>query len=134
MRLWVLLALTCQLAGCGDDPVDPNCPVQIVCREEGRCTAEGGRCVAASAADCRSLSEVCYRFGRCTPDGENGCIVGSDADCQVSSVCTIYGGCHAKDGRCVALTDADCAASSGCQQYGWCTVNTEGECVKVGGD
>jgi len=121
------------LVGCGDDdaPPAPDCPALADCRDEGRCTAEQDRCVAASDADCRQRSEVCARTGKCTATGGT-CIATTDEDCKASSWCAVYGGCHAQQGRCLALSDADCQSSSGCKQYGWCTVNMQGECVKVG--
>jgi hypothetical protein len=127
-----LVLLLSAMGGCGEDGTDPVvCTGTAGCMEQGRCTPEGERCVAATDADCQERSEVCSRFGRCTPQGEAGCVATTDAGCQASLWCGIYGGCHAREGRCLALGDEDCEASSGCKQYGWCTVNARGECVQI---
>ncbi|MBT9560914.1 MAG: PKD domain-containing protein [Myxococcales bacterium] len=130
------------------------CRVSDDCRDFGRCTLEGGECIATSDADCRA-SDFCATFGDCVASGYGFCEPGSDADCAASEYCGIAGWCdnyngacfastdaHCKesehcvdwgdctfqDGQCIAKTDEDCEASDGCDKWGWCSV-VFGKCV-----
>ena len=74
-----------------------DCKKSKVCKNEGRCTAKDGKCIAATRADCQ---ELCGRMGHCTPkDGR--CIAETDDDCKDSKRCTMYDQCVAKNGQCI---------------------------------
>jgi hypothetical protein len=114
------------------------CERLAVCREEGRCTADGSQCIAASNDDCRA-SASCRELGRCTAhDGR--CVVASDADCAGAQSCVEDGRCSADldssssmVGRCVHGSDADCRASIGCRHNGECTL-AAGVCARKTSD
>lgn len=128
---------------CGERPA----PVQVSggqglachggpCYFSGRCTAQGGRCVAASDLDCRQ-SVWCVETGRCTSCLQHGtcaktsqfdpideCVVASSKDCLASRRCKEGGSCHVATGLvglyCVATSDSECAATSDCKTKGEC--------------
>src|SRR5690606_40520153 len=66
-----------------ESAADPDCTE--ACAEQGRCRAEGGRCVAVDGDSCER-SEACRQLGHCSYGGVH-CAVGSDADCQGARVC-----------------------------------------------
>jgi len=107
---------------------DDDCRGSEACREEGRCSARGGACVA-SGEDCRK-APACAQQGWCTLiDGR--CVAGSDADCAASALCSgTLRFCVARHGHCTlaAAHDALCRASEACTDLGRCTAR-EGACV-----
>jgi hypothetical protein len=103
------------------------------CQELGKCSAQGGRCVAGSRGDCLP-TPACKTKGRCTPR-DGACHVGSDADCKQSEVCQQEGWCtphlDVEPPRCGYGSDADCAHTNGCSLRGLCT-HRQGRCVTGG--
>jgi len=100
---------------------DEDC--RIPCLREGRCSAEEGRCVARSEADCRQ-SLVCGYHGECARQGDR-CVVGDAEDCRVSEGCRQDGSCSLKGSRCAPMSDADCRSSVRCAEDGLCRLGFE---------
>ncbi|MBI4701041.1 MAG: hypothetical protein HY744_07765 [Deltaproteobacteria bacterium] len=68
---------------------------------KGKCTSQGGSCVAASDDDCRTKSErSCKKYGRCTARA-GACIAATDADCKDAELCRTFQQCTAREGDCV---------------------------------
>ena len=95
-------------AGTSDAKPEPDSP----CATSGRCTALLGRCVAASNDDCAS-SSVCKDDARCV--AKDGVCVATLKDCAASKACSLNGKCEEREGKCVALASADCRRSSRCK-------------------
>jgi hypothetical protein len=58
-----------------------------------------GTCVATTPEDCEK-SYDCRNNGRCTPQG-NKCMVMNDGDCRRSAQCKQGRKCKERGGRCV---------------------------------
>lgn len=95
-----------------------------VCEEEGRCRGKGGRCVPASADDCRK-SQRCETDGRCSLQDDK-CLAVSANDC--STLCQKFGRCTAQEGICVATSDAECKKSEVCTTAKRCRA-AAGRCI-----
>jgi hypothetical protein len=95
------------------------------CGTEGRCAAEGDRCVASSNLACQA-SELC-KLGFCTARWGR-CVVGSAEDCVRSRGCSKKGWCTKTGNECTAQTQQDCADSSVCRKHGRCSPQF-GRCV-----
>lgn len=99
---------------------DEDCVTWHLCRDEGRCRAVGGKCVASSGEDC-AASVACRASGRCSARSGR-CVVGSEADCRRSErMCAENGLCSMRKGRCEATNDADCRGAMVCKREGACT-------------
>jgi hypothetical protein len=136
-----------------DGTCKKSCADHRGCREDGRCTREGSRCIATSDADCTSStdcaksghcgvsegvcgtatsescsqSRLCLLLGYCTSAGDS-CQRTSNADCAKTIGCAQTGACSLQDGRCIVAKDADCKATSECKQLGRCRA-VEGRCA-----
>jgi hypothetical protein len=119
--------------------VDADCVQSALCRDEGRCTASAGGCIATrdegcengactklpsesaraprSAQDCEAS---CRKAGKCAIVAGGTCVAATDADCRQSTECLTEARCTAKAGVCVA-TDASCRASWHCRVSGACS-------------
>jgi hypothetical protein len=74
-----------------------DCQKAKVCQDDGRCTAQEGKCAATSPEDCKNL---CTMDGRCSLR-EGKCAAASNTDCKDSEACKQYDRCIAKKGACV---------------------------------
>ena len=122
-------------------PEQPDCLAEVdgrsPCRDDGKCTARNGQCLATSQDDCLR-SRDCKGKGACTLVATNppGCavIIGSEADCRKTwgtdaySLCANFGQCSWHGQDCVADTDAECQNSKTCKDNGLCQASG-GRCV-----
>ncbi len=109
-------------SGCEERRAD-RCKLE--CKEHGRCTERGGRCVATSADDCRR-SSACEKQGRCAHVAEE-CRATAEI-CGARPDCAARGICGEKDGQCAAITAAHCKPTEGCRVEGRCSA-VEGTCI-----
>lgn len=103
---------------CNRSSIDP-------CIREGRCTAQGGQCIATREADCRA-SWLCSQHGWCGLR-EGRCQAVAAADCAKTEGCAKGGTCSQREGRCVVGSDRDCQRSRRCTRYGLCTLDATAE-------
>jgi hypothetical protein len=81
------------------------------------------RCYAGSDADC-AASDACTRYGRCAVAEDGSCVAPGDVEsrrCATSVECTVWGGCHPREGFCEPLSEDDCRRSLECITQGRCT-------------
>ncbi len=113
-----------------------TCKSSAQCHNEGQCTAQGARCVAASDADC-ARTESCRGMGYCS--ARNGkCIAVKESDCLNSTMCREQGDCAVYGESCRVGSDEHCRNSNSCKQFGncsrasrWgCEPSKAGHCIK----
>jgi hypothetical protein len=130
----------CCLAGSPSDCAE-------VCKSEGRCSVDRGRCVATKSdcaqwcgdADyCRFVEGQCITSkelvctmqcgmdGRCDLAGTR-CVATTAEHCRRSAVCQDHGRCAARGGACVTSAQG-CRFHDGCGLRGLCTLRG-GQCV-----
>jgi hypothetical protein len=82
---------------------------------------------AAAGAGC-AADDACREAGRCTLIGDR-CLVGGDADCRRAVVCLEQGRCSVDDRgkKCVARHVEDCRASRRCTEKGRCFLDADAE-------
>lgn len=105
---------------------DAPCAASEACRVYGRCTAQGGTCVATRGEDCRA-TVGCLDYGLCSPF-EGRCSAVTEEDCRTAEGCLDSGRCVPLDGTCAGVTDESCASTTSCREYGNCSARG-GSCV-----
>jgi hypothetical protein len=107
--------------------LDADCKGATVCQREGACTAEGGKCVAATDDDCRG-TERCRLEGWCKAVDQR-CVAAAADDCRRTAACDERGACSPVGGVCAAGSDFDCRQSLVCKRDGAC-LEVDHACVQ----
>lgn len=95
--------------------VEPACLTQ--CRKEGKCALSDQGCTPRNQTDCES-SELCKSEGFC--EYQAGRCIKSSAGCARSLQCTLVGHCILINQDCVASSVEDCLGSRACAEREAC--------------